>query len=141
MWLSIPIWSPRPNRDGHQLVVSWLTRTAVASVLERERAGQVLHPDLADAVAEIVGPGDDLVDARDVDHDAWLLLGQESLDCLAGAQEGAAQVDGEDLVEVRAGEVLRRSRELDAGVVDKDVEAAEALGRLTDHVHDIVLRG
>ena len=36
---------------------------------------------------------------------------------------------------------LGRSRDLDAGVVDEDVEAAEALGRLADHAHDVVLAG
>ena len=52
-----------------------------------------------------------------------------------------AQVDREHLVEVRAGELVGRSRDLDAGVVDEDVEAAEALGRLADHAHGVVLAG
>ena len=70
-----------------------------------------------------------------------LLVGQEALDRLTRAQERAAQVDREDLVELGAVELLGRSRDLDAGVVDEDVEAAEALGRLADHPHDVVLRG
>ena len=118
-----------------------LTRMPRRGVLERERPGQVLHPALADAVAEVARPGDQLVDARDVDHDARLLVGQESLDRLAGAQERAAQVDREHLVELGARELLGRPGDLDAGVVDEDVEAAEALARLADHAHDVLLGG
>ena len=73
--------------------------------------------------------------------DAALVLGQELPDRLAGAQERAAQVDGDDLVEVRAGELVRGPRDLDAGVVDEHVDAAELLGRLADHAHDVVLVG
>jgi hypothetical protein len=80
-----------------------------ARVFERERPGQVAHPALADAVAQIVWRGDELVDARDVDHDTALLVGEESLDRLAGAQERAAQLDRKDLVELVAGELLGRS--------------------------------
>src|SRR5215216_1856956 len=65
----------------------------------------------------------------------------QSLDRLSRAQERAAQVDREDLVEVRAAELLGRSRDLDAGVVDENVEAAEALGRVADHAHGVVLAG
>src|SRR4051794_4645937 len=48
---------------------------AAPAVLERERAGEVLHAALRDAVAEVVRLGNDLVDARDVDHDSRLLVG------------------------------------------------------------------
>src|SRR5215208_714127 len=114
---------------------------ATTAVLERERPGEVLHAALADAVPEVVRLGDDLVHARDVDQDARLVVGQESLDRFSCAQERAPQVDREDLVEVRGVELLGRSRELDAGVVDENVEAAEALGRLADHAHGVVLAG
>src|SRR4051794_11859940 len=114
---------------------------AAAGELERERPGQALHTALADAVAEIVRLRDQLVDARDVDHDTRRLLRHESLDCLAGAEERPAQVDRDHPVEVRAGELLGRVRELDARVVDEDVEATEALRRLADHAHDIVFAG
>jgi hypothetical protein len=55
---------------------------AAAALLERGRPDQVLHTALADAVPEIARLGDDLMDARDVDHDARLLIGQECLDRL-----------------------------------------------------------
>ena len=98
-------------------------------VLEGQRAGQVHHPALRARVAQVVGLRDGLVDARDVDDHAAPVLGQELLDRLAGAQERAAQVDGDDLVELRAGELVRRPRDLDAGVVDEHVDATELLGR------------
>ena len=73
--------------------------------------------------------------------DAGLVLGEEVPDRLARAQERAAQVDGEHLVEVGAGELVGRPRDLDAGVVDEHVDAAEPLDRLRDHAHDVVLVG
>ena len=79
------------------------------------------------------------MNARDVDHDARASVGQEALDRLSRAQESAAEVHRQDLVEVRAGKLLGRSRDLDAGVVDQDVEAAETLGHLVDHPHDVLL--
>src|ERR671918_434371 len=123
--------SPPVDRGDRGAGANGVDADAAAAVLERERSGQVLHPALADAVPEIVRLGDDLMDARDVDHDARLLIAQEPLDRLARTQERAAQVHREDLVEVRARELLGRSRDLDARVVDEDVETAEALGRLT----------
>ena len=41
----------------------------------------------------------------------------------------------------RGTELLGGLRDLDAGVVNEDVEAAEALPRLADHVYDVVLAG
>jgi hypothetical protein len=52
-----------------------------------------------------------------------------------------AQVDPQNPVEVRACERLGGSRELDAGVVDEDVDAAEILGGVGHHAHDILLAG
>ena len=46
-----------------------------------------------------------------------------------------------DVVEVRARQLLGGPRDLDAGVVDEHVDAAERLGRLADHAHDLVLLG
>lgn len=47
--------------------------------------GQVVYFVFADAVAQIVWSGDELVYARDVDHDVVLFVGEESLDCFVGA--------------------------------------------------------
>ena len=110
-----------------------------AGVLQRQRAGQVLHPALADAVAEIVRLRDGLVNTRDIDDDARAAVGQEALDRFTGAQEGAPQVHGENPVEVAAGQLVGRTRDLDTGVVDQDVEPAETLRRLLNHPHDVVL--
>src|SRR4051795_11485716 len=64
-----------------------------AGVLERERAGEVLHPALARRVAQVAGLRDELVDARDVDDRAALVLVEEVADRLAGAHERAPTVD------------------------------------------------
>src|SRR5215211_823595 len=114
---------------------------APGCVLERQRPGEVLHPALAGRVAEVARLRDQLVDARDVDDHARLLLRQEVPDGLAGAHERAAQVHGEHLVEVLARELLGGPGDLDAGVVDEHVDAAEAVDRLADHLHDVVLLG
>ena len=71
--------------------------------------------------------------------DARLLLGEEVPDRLPRAEERAAQVDGEHLVEVGARELVRRARDLDTRVVDEHVDAAELLDRVGDHAHDLVL--
>jgi hypothetical protein len=81
------------------------------------------------------------VDAGDVDHHPRRAGVQEPADRLAGAQERAPQVDGEDLVEVGAGQLVRRPGALDAGVVDQHVQPAEPGGRLPDHADDVVLVG
>jgi hypothetical protein len=81
------------------------------------------------------------VDAGHVHDRPALVLGEEVADRLAGAEEGAAQVHREDAVEVRGGELVARTRDLDAGVVDEDVQPAQALDRLADHAHDVLLDG
>ena len=110
-------------------------------VLERQRARQVLHPALADRVAQVIGLRDQLVDARDVDDHARLVLGEEVADRLASAQEGAAEVDRKHLVEVIARELVAVTRDLDAGVVDEDVEATELTDGVVDHRHDVGFAG
>jgi hypothetical protein len=81
------------------------------------------------------------VDARDVDYDARRSSLEEALDRLARAEEGAPEVDADHLVEVRGRELVRRLRDLDAGVVDQDVEAAELVERVLEHAHDVVFLG
>src|SRR3954468_1179118 len=56
---------------------------AAARVLERERPREVHHAALARRVAEVARLGDELVDARDVDDRAVLLLAEEMADRLA----------------------------------------------------------
>ena len=66
---------------------------------------------------------------------------QEVPDRLAGAQERAADVDGEHLVEVRARQLVTVAGDLDAGVVDEHVDPAELAHRLADHPLDVLLLG
>ena len=54
-------------------------------------------------------------------------------DRLLGAEEGAAQVDGEHLVEVGDRELVGVLGDLDAGVVDEDVDAAVLVEHLLEH--------
>jgi hypothetical protein len=82
------------------------------------------------------------VDARDVDDHARRVVLEEAADRLARTQEGAAQaaqVDGEHPVEVRGREVLRGARDLDAGVVDQDVDPAQLVDGVGEHADDVVL--
>jgi len=82
-----------------------------------------------------------LVDAGDVDDHAGRARPQEPADRLTGAQERAPQVDGQDLVEVGAGQLVRRPGDLDAGVVDQHVQPAELGGRLPHQADGVVLLG
>ena len=56
----------------------------------------------------------------------------------AGGVEGAGQVDGQDGIPFVDREVLDLGHVLDAGVVDQDVDAAEALGAKGHHGLDLV---
>src|SRR4051812_37008945 len=92
---------PRPgDRRDRRARADAVDADAVGRVLQGERLRQVLHPALAHAVAEVVGLGDDLVDARDVDDRAAGALVKKAADRLARAHERAAQVDVDDAVEV-----------------------------------------
>jgi hypothetical protein len=57
------------------------------------------------------------------------------------AQERAPQVDGEHLLEVGLGELVGRTRDLDAGVVDQHVDRSELVDGLLDHLDHVVLLG
>jgi hypothetical protein len=65
------------------------------------------------------------VDGGDVDDAAGLVGDEEALDEGLGKEEGAFEVDVEDGVVVGFGDVAEVGGLLDAGVVDKDVAAAE----------------
>jgi hypothetical protein len=60
-------------------------------------------------------------------------------DGLLGAEEGAAQVDRQHLVEGVGGQVLGVGGDLDAGVVDQVVEPSVLLEDAVEHLGDLVL--
>jgi hypothetical protein len=51
--------------------------------------------------------------------------------------KGRGQVDGDDLVPFLDGEILDRRDELDAGVVDENIDGAQRLFRIGDHGGDL----
>ena len=56
----------------------------------------------------------------------------------ADGVEGGGQVDGDDLVPFLDREFLDRRDELDAGIVDQDIDRAELLLGVGDHGGDLV---
>ncbi|GAB7304365.1 hypothetical protein MAFF212519_22430 [Clavibacter michiganensis] len=81
-------------------------------------------------VAGLVADAADPADAGGVHDHAGALLAHDGEDLLE-AEEHAAQVDRDDLVELRGREVLGEVlAALDAGVVEEAVDAAEALDGL-----------
>ena len=79
--------------------------------------------------------------AGHVDDHAGPLRGQKSADRRAGAQERAAQVDREDLVEVGGGQLVGVLRDLDPGVVDQDVQPPILAYHPVEHLVDGLLVG
>ena len=66
-----------------------------------------------------------------VDERARALL-VHMLDAGLGGQEGAVDMDGQDLLPVGKGKVLDRMHDLDAGIGDENVDRAEGLTALLD---------
>jgi hypothetical protein len=74
------------------------------------------------------------VDGADVDDAAGKLGIAEAANEGLGEEEGALEVDVEDGVVVLLGDLPEGGFDLDAGVVDQDVAAAELLVGLIDEV-------
>ena len=74
--------------------------------------------------------GDVLVDGGDVDDPPAAARIEHELRRGLGGEERPLEVDAHDEVEARLAHVGERLADLDAGVVDQDVEAAEGLVRV-----------
>jgi len=114
---------------------------AVGSVFERQGSGEIVEGAFADGIREIGGLGNDLVDARIVHDNAATGAGEEVPDGFARAEERTAQIDVEDAIEVVGGGFVAGGGELDSGVVDEDIEAAEVGDSLLHHVFDFGFHG
>src|SRR3954451_16577779 len=112
---------------------------AAGGVLERERVGQVLHAALGHRVPDEPRLGDHLVDAGHVDDGTGLTGPQPRADGLLAAEERAPEVDRQDLVERGDGQFIGVRRDLDAGVVDEEVDAAVLAEGPLEHCADLVL--
>ena len=102
--------------------------------LDGEVAHEHAHAALGRAVGGEVGEDHVLVDGADVDDAAGLFGVAQAADEGLGEEEGALEVDVEDGVVVLLGDVPEVGADLDAGVVDEDVAAAELLVGLVDQV-------
>jgi hypothetical protein len=101
-------------------------------VLQRHRHRQPDVRVLAGAVNRHAGDADHARDAGIVDDGAGALP-QHLADFVDHRQPQALDVDAEDLVEIRLRFFMKRAECLiDAGVVEGDVHAAEALDRGAD---------
>ncbi len=69
------------------------------------------------------------MDARDIEDDAGLIGFQEMLDRSAGAEVGAAQIHGQHFVERLHANLMRGARDLDACVVDQDIQPTQLVDR------------
>ena len=74
--------------------------------------------------------------AGHVDDHAGPLRGQEAPHGLAGAQERAPEVDRQYLVEVGRGQLVGVFGDLDAGVVDQDVQPPVFIHHPVEHLMD-----
>ncbi|HEV8277625.1 MAG TPA: hypothetical protein VGQ26_18295 [Streptosporangiaceae bacterium] len=79
--------------------------------------------------------------AGHVDEHAGPLRGEEGADRRAGAQESAAQIDREDLIEVGGGQLMGVLRYLDPGVVDQDVQPPVLAHHPVEHLIQGLLVG
>ena len=107
------------------------THTELA-VLDGRVPGEANNPVLRGGVARLVADAADAADGRRV-HDKAVALLAHDLEHLLEAEEDAAEVDGDDALELSGAEVLGQVlAALDAGVVEEAVDAAEALERRRD---------
>ena len=79
------------------------------------------------------------VDRAHVDH-AAVLGGVHVLQAGLGGEEGAVEMDRQQLLPVGEGEVDQRLDDLDAGVADQDVDLAVFGHRVGDALLDLRLR-
>ena len=76
---------------------------------------------------------------RDVDDGAAATVGEHPADGVLGAQERAAEVDAEHLVEGGRGQSVGVLGDLNAGVVDEEVDRTELVGHRLEHGLHLVL--
>src|SRR5690606_28173665 len=111
---------------------------AVAAQLDRTDPGQADHTVLGGAVGAGMRHAGFRGLGGDVDDAPATALGDHRLRSVLGAQERAAQVDPEHRVpflDIHVHDGLHQVA--DAGVVDEDVDAAEALHDPCDHRLDL----
>jgi hypothetical protein len=107
---------------------------AVAGMVDRQRLCQLHHPALGRDIDRQARRADQAEFGGDGDDGAlrWAQQGQGG----ARAQDGAAQVDRDHRVDFLDADLLQGAAPVDAGVVDQDVEAAEAVGDRVEQRRD-----
>ena len=131
------VGQPRAHRGGDQAGVDAVDADAVAELagLHRGHAGEPVDAGLGGGVDRDAGEGDRGGDRRDVDDHTALAgrtAGAHGAERVLETERGAEQVDVELLADGVRVEVDDQAGDLDAGVVDQDVEAAELSGGLRD---------
>src|SRR3954454_2529774 len=111
---------------------------AQGGVVERGRLRQADESVLRRGVRGLAGEALDAGARRRVD-DRAAATGEHELDLVLHGHERTAQVDRDEAVPLVVGDLVRRlDRLLDAGVVDRNVQAAEALDRRVQRRSNVV---
>ena len=105
--------------------------------LERDRLGEARDAMLGGDIGRLERRGDQRVGRGGVD-DASPLLGLHAGRRRLDRVERGREVDGDDGVPLIGRKLLDRRDELDAGVVDQDVDGSELGRRVGDHRLDLV---
>ena len=126
---------------GLDVDVAWVEAAygdAVLAALYGGGVGEADDAELGGGVGGGVGSGHLGGGAADVDY-ASATPGHHDPHGLAAAEEYACEVDGDDPLPSLEGELVQWGSRLDAGVVDGDVDTAEALNDVVEECGDLVL--
>ena len=128
------------QRRPHPAGADRIAGHAAAGGLEADHLGQADQPVLGRDIGGLVRRSDEAVRGGDVDDPSPALLFH--LRHRGGdAVERGRQIDRQDCVPLGGREFLHRRGELDAGIVDEDVEPSELFDRRLDQsAHGVALR-
>src|SRR5262249_52464231 len=94
---------------------------SLAGILQCQRLGQVLHSALADGIGQVLGFGDDLVNARIVQNHSAAGPRKKVANRFPRAKEGAAEIHRKNAVEVRSLNFVAWRGLLNSCIVDQYV--------------------